>query len=56
MRRAAISVAEGMIILRQFSTGPDESNSRMSWVPVPMSMARMRMVDLCGTQRPLQIL
>jgi len=41
--RAAISVAEGITILTLFSTGLLESNSRMSCVPVPMSMARMRM-------------
>jgi len=40
MRPAAICVALGMTIFTLFSTGPLESNSRMSCVPVPISMAR----------------
>jgi hypothetical protein len=43
MRRAAIWVAEGMMSLRQLSGAREESNRRMSWVPVPASTARMRM-------------
>jgi hypothetical protein len=38
-----MAVAEGMTSLGEFSTGPEVSRRRMSWVPVPTSTARMRM-------------
>ena len=38
---AAIEVALGITSFTQFSAGPVESKRRMSWVPVPTSMARI---------------
>lgn len=42
--RARVVVGEGMIIRTQFSTVCVLSKRRMSWVPPPMSKARMRML------------
>src|SRR4051794_5711286 len=44
MRPVAICVAVGIPILMLFSIGPLESKSRLSCVPVPISMARIFMI------------
>jgi hypothetical protein len=48
MASAMRIVGLGTTILTLFSATSDVSKSRMSWVPVPMSIARIRMMGYCG--------
>src|SRR5690242_9112562 len=46
MRSATTTVGDGITSLKSFSSSRSESKSRMSWVPVPTSITRMRIAGI----------